>query len=854
MLFRWPAQRGGHLRVRERIAAISLLSVVAAAATLVGPTPVAQAQVSVPPIVFDQPNPKPALAGTALVSFVNPDGAGVQPRPLDSALVDPEDPVWSKDGQLLAATAAPVGGGPQKNVFIFRPDGTGIRQITGLTTPSIPCGALTKPWVIAGKAFSQDGQNLVYSIYELCKDPQGTQHSDWELVVNNVTSGQLTTIIGGGPFDADQGVGLDWSPVADTVVVPMTWVNPTTLYPATALFGGPPTANSLGTYRRITSPPGRVGFTTFDLFPTISRDGLHVAFVRYDTNAFNNVTTVELRVADMAGDNERVLQTFSQEIITHIGWSPDGSKLVFDRGTSSGLIPNIGGKGLWVLNTSDGMGLTQIVSTTAWSPSWNPIMPTVPKAPATVVALAGEASATVYWTPPSFDGGAPITGYTLTTQPAGATVIAPANATSAQITGLTDGTTYTITVASTNSAGTGLGTASNTVTPGRGQYHPVSPARILDTRDGTGGVPVARLGANSSMNAQITGQGGVPSSGVAAVVLNVTVTNTSAGSYLTVWPTGVPQPLASNLNFVGGVSVPNLVEVAVGLNGQVSVYNAYGNTDVIFDVAGYVATPTAVAGPDGLNNPVVPFRLLDTRDGTGASPAPVGPNQTITVHVTGVLGSGVPATGVSAVVLNVTATNPTGGSYLTVFPAGATQPVVSNLNFFAGQTVPNRVIVKVGTGGQVTIYNAYGTVDVVADVAGWFTDGVAATTGSRYVGVIPARILDTRDGTGGVSTPLGANASIPVTVAGHGGVPAMNAATPPSAVVLNVTVTNPTAGSYLTVWPDGAAKPLASDLNYGPGLTVPNLVVVKLGSNGMIDLYNAFGTTDVIIDVVGWYG
>jgi streptogramin lyase len=484
--------------------------------------------------------------------------------------------------------------------------------------------------------------------------------------------------------------------------------------------------------------------------------------------------------------------------------------------------------------------------------------PVSPSQPLNVTALGGEASATVYWSPPASRGTSVVSGYTVTSSPGGITATTSGSVATATVTGLSDGTSYTFTVTATNLAGTGPPSApSNAVTPGRGQYHSLPPLRILDTRNGTGGVPVAPLGANSSMNAQITGLGGVPISGVAAVILNVTVTNTTAGSYLTVWPTGVPQPLASNLNFVGGVSVPNLVEVAVGINGQVSVYNAYGTTDVIFDVAGYVATPTAVAGPDGLNNPVVPFRLLDTRDGTGlplGAPAPVGPNQMIAVKVAGVMGSNVPATGVSAVVLNVTVTNPTGGSYLTVFPAGDSKPLVSNLNFFAGQTVPNRVIVKVGTGGQVNIYNAYGTVDVLADVGGWFTDGVTTTTGSRYVGVIPARILDTRDGTGGVSAPVGANAFIPVTVAGRGNVPAMTATTPPSAVVLNVTVTNPTVGGYLTAWPDGASRPLASDLNYGPGVTVPNLVVVKLGSNGMIDLYNAYGSVDVIIDVVGWYG
>jgi hypothetical protein len=458
-------------------------------------------------------------------------------------------------------------------------------------------------------------------------------------------------------------------------------------------------------------------------------------------------------------------------------------------------------------------------------------------------------------------GNIPVTSYTVTpringvAQPATVVTGAPPP-TQATITGLTSSVGYTFTVSATNSFGTsGQSAASDTVVPGRGAYHPVVPARILDTRDGTGNVPVRPLRPLDTLTVPVTGVGNVPSSGVAAVVLNVTVTNATAPSYLTVWPAGAPRPLASNLNFVAGQSVPNLVEVAVGWNGRVSVYNPAGTTDVIFDVAGYVATPTAVAGADGLNNPVVPFRILDTRNGTGAPQAPVGPNQTITVQVTGVPGSNVPANGVSAVVLNVTVTNPTAPSYLTVFPTGAARPVVSNLNFVAGQTVPNRVIVKVGTGGQVSIYNAAGSVNVVADVGGWFTDGVTTTTGTQFVGVIPARILDTRDGTGGVPVaPLGANAAMAVTVAGRGGVPSMTATTPPSAVVLNVTVTNPTAGSYLTVWPDGAPRPLASDLNYRPGLTVPNLVVVKLGSSGMIDLYNAYGSVDVIIDVVGWYG
>jgi Fibronectin type III domain len=475
-----------------------------------------------------------------------------------------------------------------------------------------------------------------------------------------------------------------------------------------------------------------------------------------------------------------------------------------------------------------------------------------PGPPTNVVALAGEASATVYWSPPASDGGSAITGYTVTASPGGATATVGANTTSATIAGLADATSYTFTVTATNASGTGAAApTSNAVTPGRGQYHALSPVRILDTRTGLGG-PQARLGPQATITVQITGQGGVPSTGVSAVILNVTVTNTTAPSFLTIYPAGVPRPLASNLNWVAGKTVPNLVEVAVGNNGQVSAYNGAGSTDVIFDVAGYVSIPTGTPGTDGLYTPVVPARILDTRTGNGGFSAPVGPGHTINVQIGGRSGTGIPASGVSAVVLNVTATGATAASFLTVYPMGASRPLASNLNFVARQTVPNRVIVKVGinpqtsTSGWVSIYNALGSVNVVADVGGWFTDGTDPTaTGAAFVGMTPTRLIDTRNGHG----PIGAGGTLILPVAGQNGVPSTA-----TAVVLNVTVTGPTASSFMTVWPDGATRPLASDLNYVARKTVPNLVVVKEGSSGAVDFYNASGSTDLIVDVVGWYG
>jgi len=474
---------------------------------------------------------------------------------------------------------------------------------------------------------------------------------------------------------------------------------------------------------------------------------------------------------------------------------------------------------------------------------WTFAIPAVigpPGAPGVPVAIAGEASATVYWSAPS---GA-VSSYAVTASPGGANATVGGSTLSALVGGLSDGTSYTFTVTASNGSGPGpASAASNAVVAGRGAYQALVPARILDTR-----LTAGTLGAGSSLNVQVLGQGGVPASGVSAVTLNVTVTDTTAPSFLIVWPAGLPQPLASNLNWTAGKTVPNVVEVAVGAGGQISLYNGFGMVDVVIDMEGYVAVPTALPPAAGLYNPVVPNRVLDTRLGTGAPAAPVCAGQTISVKIAGT--PGVPSTGVGAVVLNVTVTRTVvAPSSLTVYPTGSTRPLTSNLNFVPGQTVANGVVVKLGTGGYVDFYDAAGHTDIVADVSGWITDGTTSAGGSRYVGLSPTRILDTR-----TTQSAGPGTTHVLAVAGSAGVPPMGSAVPPTAVVLNITVTDTTTASFLTLWPDGTAQPLASDLNWVAGDTLPNLIVVKLGANGSIDFYNGFGTTDVIVDVVGWYG
>jgi hypothetical protein len=376
--------------------------------------------------------------------------------------------------------------------------------------------------------------------------------------------------------------------------------------------------------------------------------------------------------------------------------------------------------------------------------------------------------------------------------------------------------------------------------PAGGTYHPLVPARILDTRNGTGGVSTP-LGTGQSINVQVAGQGGVPATGVSAVILNATVTNTTGSSFLTTWPAGQAMPAVSNLNWTPGVTVPNLVTVQLGAGGQLSVYNLSGNTDVIFDVAGWVGDATNSSGRDGLYNPLPPSRLLDTRNGQG----PLRQGQTRNLQVTGV--GGVPATGVSAVALNVTVTNPTAPSFLTVWPAGATQPTASNLNFVGGQTVPNRVIVKVGPDGTVQIFNFLGSVDVVVDVNGWFTDATNANGGSELFATPPLRIADTRDGTGGLlRAPLTTGGTLQLFA------PVGSSAT---AVVLNVTAASPTAAGFLTLYPDDVSLPTASDLNFVRALTVPNLTLVKLGdADGGFAIHNFSGYVHVVVDLYAYFG
>jgi hypothetical protein len=260
------------------------------------------------------------------------------------------------------------------------------------------------------------------------------------------------------------------------------------------------------------------------------------------------------------------------------------------------------------------------------------------------------------------------------------------------------------------------------------------------------------------------------------------------------------------------------------------------------------AAPAVAATPSGTYQAVTPTRILDTRSGLGAPKAAIGPHRQVVLTVEGA--GPVPGSGVSAVVVNVTATQPTAAGYLTVYPDGAAKPTVSNLNFAAHRTVPNLVLVRVPSDGKIDIFNgAAGDVQIVADVSGYYT-GSDAPSGQGALGTLtsPRRILDTRKGVGAAKAAVGADGSVALTVTG-GGVPSGV-----SAVVLNVTVTNTAAATGdIVVYAHGGARPTASNVNFARGQTVANLVLAPVGTDGKVTLYNQSDShLDLIADVSGY--
>ncbi len=406
--------------------------------------------------------------------------------------------------------------------------------------------------------------------------------------------------------------------------------------------------------------------------------------------------------------------------------------------------------------------------------------------------------------------------------------------------------------------------------PPAADFHPVAPARVLDTRNGIGITegPVRagdgsldhttadlRLAERRNHEFRVTGVGGVPDTGVAAVLLNVTAVAPTAGGFISVAPrpSGTGNlfddqnsygiwPSASNLNLVPNTVTPNMVLARVGAGGMVRLHVYGTDVHVLADVAGWFGhTPDSLAN-DGFQM-TTPRRVLDTRGGIGTA----GDGAFNADEVRRLRIGDIPDD-VTAVVLNMTAVEPTGDGFVTVWPSGSPQPDASNLNTSAGVTRPNLVVVRLGENRSVDIASMLAGGHLLADLLGY----TVADGGTQMTAAEPFRVFDTRGDIGTTGGAMTDGDSRRVQIAGVGGVPndAIGA-------MVNITVVEPSAAGFATVWPSDQPRGNTSNLNWDAGDIRPNAAIIGLGADGSLDLgVDMPGATDatahVLIDVMGW--
>ena len=376
------------------------------------------------------------------------------------------------------------------------------------------------------------------------------------------------------------------------------------------------------------------------------------------------------------------------------------------------------------------------------------------------------------------------------------------------------------------------------------RFMPVAPCRLVDTR-----LTGPALAGGSTRDIPVTsGVCGIPPE-ARAYSFNVTVVPPGPLGYLTIWPAGQSQPVVSTLNALDGAITANAAIVPAGAGGAISVF-ASADTHVIIDVNGYFAPYSATLGLPFF--PVAPCRSVDTRSSSGntgpfGAPA-MGPSTSRDFPLPSG-GCGLPGTA-RAYSVNATVVPPGPLGYLTLWPSGSTQPMVSTLNSLAGSIAANAALVPASPTGSISAYVSAAT-DLILDVNGYF--GLpGSANGLSFYPVNPCRVVDTRPGagtSGAFGTPAfeaGAARDFPIPQG------ACNIPQAASAYSVNVTVVPPGPLGYLTMWPTGLAQPVVSTLNSLGGKIVANAAIVPAGANGAIRVFTS-AATDVIIDINGYF-
>jgi Subtilase family len=376
-----------------------------------------------------------------------------------------------------------------------------------------------------------------------------------------------------------------------------------------------------------------------------------------------------------------------------------------------------------------------------------------------------------------------------------------------------------------------------------------APVRLLDTRPASFVGPGNLVGPfpqYSIIDLPIAASGVIPASAT-SVAVNITSTDSVSQFYVQALPTlGGAVGAFSTMNVTTpGENRPNFAVVPVG-QGSISVFIPTGG-NIVVDAMGYFVPAAATAA--GRFVPIDPHRALDTRP-TSAGPVPAGwvahrPAGGESVRVEVPAGIGVPATGVSALVVNVTATESTGAGFLQALPSGSAPGQTSTVNYVAGETSATHAIVPVGADGTISVFTSTAA-HIIVDVTGYVTDATApTTTAGLFVAVPPARYYDSRSAP---NTMHAGDSTVAVQLAGA----PLAVPTGAAAVSINLTSDLASGPGYITAYPADGPLPLSSSLNFAAATTVANAALVKLSAGGSLNTY-VNTATHVIIDVNGYF-
>jgi Trypsin len=359
-------------------------------------------------------------------------------------------------------------------------------------------------------------------------------------------------------------------------------------------------------------------------------------------------------------------------------------------------------------------------------------------------------------------------------------------------------------------------------------------AAVLDTRSAIG-APAGARAAGSTTTFPVAGVGGVPATGVSAVLIDVTAITGASAGHLTVFPEGTPRdPALSMVNPAPNQIISNTVVVPVPASGKLSVFNSGPGEHIVVDVEGYYTTAPSSTG--GGFVPVPYTRVVDTRSGLGGGAGVLNSGASRSFTLTG----GVVPAGSSALMMDLIVTGATRQGWVGTVPAGGANRSV--MDYVAG-TTSHAVAVKLGADGRATFTNNSGSpVHLVMTATRSWTG--SATTGAGLRTRVAKRLLDTRNV--GAGTPLAANAAIDLPVA----------LPPGSTVLMNLTVVSNTGAGFLRAWPAGGAEPSASLVNFPPANTGArsSLAAIRVGTDGKITIRNASsGTAHLIAEIQGWH-